>query len=389
MPESVQQPAGSAGERLQPTQFVWRVLRAVMAAPESLLDMPARELDMALRLLRRAQLLGRAAAALEQGGPDLIDRLPHPAPDILRSALVSARARERVARWELDRLAWALESIDGPVVALKGCAYLLAGTPNAAGRSFADVDLLLPREILPTAEAALLARGWQASELSPYDDRYYRHWAHELPPMRHREREVEIDLHHTIVMPTGRLKPDPARILDSIRPVPGQRFSVLAPADMVLHSATHLFFGEMDGGLRDLVDIAELLRHFGDTEPGFWEGFWPRAEVLGLSRPASHAIRQAQALLGLQVPGFVAEAAERAATPAPLRHVFDSLVRLALPPQHPERALRRVGLSRQLMLARAHWLRMPPWMLARHLGFKAWLRLRPARADASAKAEGR
>src|SRR5690606_28342969 len=96
-------------------RVVRQVLRAAIVSPESLLGLRATELDLTLRLLRRAELLGRTAAALERAGTGLLDRLPHPAPDVLRSALVSARARARVARWELDRLAWALESVDAPI----------------------------------------------------------------------------------------------------------------------------------------------------------------------------------------------------------------------------------------------------------------------------------
>src|SRR5690606_36372780 len=94
-----------------------------------------------IRLLRRARLLGRIAIRLREQG--LMDTLPHPLPDHLRSALVSAEARERAARWELDRIAWAIGDPQVLPIALKGCAYLLLGTPNAAGRSSADVDLMV------------------------------------------------------------------------------------------------------------------------------------------------------------------------------------------------------------------------------------------------------
>lgn len=362
-------------------RVVRQVLRAAIVSPESLLGLRATELDLTLRLLRRAELLGRTAAALERAGTGLLDRLPHPAPDVLRSALVSARARARVARWELDRLAWALESVDAPIVALKGCAYLLAGTPNADGRGFADVDLLLPRQALPRAEAALKARGWRATELTPYDDRYYRDWAHELPPMRHRERDVEIDLHHAIVMPTSRLSFDSSLMLECLRRPDGGRFSVLGPADMVLHSVVHLFAGEMDGGLRELVDIADLLAHFGQTEPDFWNCFWPRAEALGLARPASHAIRSLRDVLGVELPAVVLEAAVRAAPPTPVRRLLDPVMSLAMHPRHPDHRDWRVSLARQVMLARAHWLRMPVPLLVRHLAYKSWLRLRHRRAE--------
>src|SRR5690606_14204102 len=194
-----------------------------------------------------------------------------------------AEARERAARWELDRIAWAIGDRQDLPIALKGCAYLLAGTPNAAGRSFADVDLLLPQTQLAAVERRLAERGWVAGELTAYDEHYYRHWAHELPPVTHVERDVEVDLHHNIVMPTGRLRPDPSLLVEAARPVSGQPYRVLAPVDMVLHSATHLFYGgEMEDALRELVDIADLLGHFSEHEPGFWQDFWPRAERLGL-----------------------------------------------------------------------------------------------------------
>jgi hypothetical protein len=36
---------------------------------------------------------------------------------------------------------------------------------------------------------------------------------------------------------------------------------------MVLHSATHLFYdGELNHGLRDLVDLDDLLRHFSGAD---------------------------------------------------------------------------------------------------------------------------
>ena len=54
-----------------------------------------------------------------------------------------------------------------------------------------------------------MAHGWLRMKIDPYDDRYYRVWMHEIPPLRHRERKTEIDLHHTILPRTSRLKPDP------------------------------------------------------------------------------------------------------------------------------------------------------------------------------------
>lgn len=353
-----------------------RLLRRALNDPGSLRELEPRQLDLTLRLMRRAQLLGRLASQLRR--LELIEAFPHPVPDILLSALAAAETRARVARWELDRLTWALQDApDTPLVLLKGCAYMLARTPNAAGRTFGDVDLLVAESALPTIESLLIDHGWLGTELSAYDEHYYRHWAHELPPLTHREREVEVDLHHNILMRTARLKPSAALLLGDARRHPGSRFSVLSPVDMCLHAMTHLLYsGEMESGLRELVDIAELLRHCGDNEPGFWAAFWPRAERLDLARPAYYGLRYARRLLGAPVPDSVLAASASAAPPAPIGSLMDRLIPTVLFPVHPDRSSTRTEAARLLMFVRQHWLRMPPLLLARHLGYKAWLRLR-------------
>lgn len=345
-----------------------------LQAPQDVLRLPPPQLDLTLRLMRRVRLLGRLAATIEQAG--LMDRLPTVAADQLASAAVVAAERARVARWELDRLAWALSDLpDVPLVALKGCAYLLAGTPNVAGRAFGDVDLLVPEADLSEVERALTARGWRATELTPYDDRYYRAWAHELPPLRHVERGVEVDLHHGILMQTARLKPASALLFAAVREVPGLRFKVLAPTDMVLHAMTHLFYGgDLADSLRELVDIDDLLRHFSAIELGFWEGFWPRVEALDLSRPAFYGLRYARHLLAAPVPDAVLEASRAGAPPAPVLWLMDRLVSRALLPQHPDAPTRFGEIARQLFYVRSHWLKMPPLMLARHLAHKFYAR---------------
>jgi hypothetical protein len=157
-------------------------------------------------------------------------------------------------------------------------------------------------------------------------------------------------------------------LLEAARPVPGSRFKVLAPVDMVLHLMVHLFYGgEMHDGLRELVDIDDLLTHFAATEPGFWEQFWPRAEQLDLARPASYGLRYAQRLLGTPVPAAVVEASAAGAPAGPVLGAMDRLAPVGLFPQHPDEP-RRVARAAWLALyVRSHWVKMPPVMLTRHL----------------------
>src|SRR5688572_7411867 len=134
-----------------PAATVRRLLTALLRSPDVAATLPVRELDLGLRLARRVRLLGRIAERLQRRG--LLAELPPAAREQLESALVVVDARARAARWELDRLLRALTSERAMrVVALKGSAYLLAGLPNAAGRTFADVDLLFAEADLPEVE---------------------------------------------------------------------------------------------------------------------------------------------------------------------------------------------------------------------------------------------
>jgi hypothetical protein len=255
-------------------------------------------------------------------------------------------------------------------VLLKGAGYLFAGLPAARGRLFSDIDILVPRGALPQVEAALMQRGWMTTHHDAYDQRYYRKWMHELPPMQHVTRQSVLDVHHTIVPLTGRLHPDASKLLQAARPVAGQPLlRVLAPVDMVLHSATHLFLNEeFTNGLRDLADLDSLLRQFG-AEPGFWRQLRERAAELELERPLFYALRYGRALLDTpaEAPGLHGPGGAR------LR-LMDELFLRALQPVHPTASDRLTPLARGTLYLRAHWLRMPPALLAYHLAVKAFRR---------------
>jgi hypothetical protein len=353
-----------------------QVRRAIVTAlrdPAGVAALPTAELDFTIRVMRRARLLGRLAWQLREAG--ILESLPVVAGDALLGALASAESQAHAVLWELDRIAWALRELaEVPLVAVKGGAYLLAGLPNARGRMLADTDVMVPEARLAEIEARLKSCGWRGKNLTPYDDNYYRLWTHELPPLVHEEREVEVDLHHNVLMRTARYKPDAALLLAASRSLPGLPYRVLDPVDMVLHAMTHLFCGEMDMALRELVDIDVLLRHFGASETGFWERFWPRAEALNLPRPAFLGLHFASAILATPVPQVV-QAQSWAGMPTLASSVLNRLVPPALFPQHPELRSRGAEAARLVLYIRAHWLRMPPGLLARHLTRKSWLRM--------------
>lgn len=346
------------------------LLANALRSPERLPVLDDAEWDLLLRQAGAANLLATLACLLEEHG--LHDRILPAAREQLEWARVLARRHRQGVQWEVRLIRQALAGLDMPLILLKGAAYTLAGLPAAQGRLFSDIDVLVPEERLGEAEAALMLAGWAGTHHDAYDQRYYREWMHELPPMRHLRRASMIDVHHAILPKTAALRPDPALLRAAAVPVPGMPgLHVLAPADMVLHSAVHLFSdGEFNNGLRDLFDIHRLLCHFG-TDRRFWAELLPRARALELERPLFYALRYGVMLLGTPVPEAIQK---ELAGPSPaLLALMDGLFRRVLLPDHASCGDRFSALARFLLYLRGNWLRMPPLLLARHLFHKAFL----------------
>ena len=116
-----------------------------------------------------------------------------------------------------------------------------------------------------------------------------------LPPMVNLRRGAVVDIHHTILPPTSRHSPDPARIIERAAPAPGlPGIRVPSPEDLLIHSITHLVHeGELHNGLRDLVDIDTMLRGFPAHE-GFWQRFTEAVAQHGLAQPVAFGLALAQ-----------------------------------------------------------------------------------------------
>jgi len=346
------------------------LVAAVLGEPARLLQLGLPEWDLLVRQARSADLLARIAALLDKRA--LLGRVPAGPRAALNAAQILASAQQDEVRREVAHVSNALRSLSVPVVLLKGAAYLMAGLPSALGRTFTDVDVLVPRGRLAEVEAALMLAGWAMTPHSEYDQSYYRTWMHELPPMQHVRRQTILDVHHAILPGTARLKPESSRLFSAAQPIPGLAgVHVLASADMVLHSMSHLFHNDdLSHGLRDLSDIDLLLRHFG-TNAGFWEQLVERAKDLDLLRPLYYGMHQAQRVLRTPVPAVTLQSSRTFAAPWPLRSAMDWLWSHALRPPHPSTAGPLSAISSFALYVRAHWLRMPPALLARHLLIKA------------------
>ncbi|PAX08565.1 nucleotidyltransferase domain-containing protein [Sphingomonas lenta] len=326
------------------------LLVRALREPQSVADLDASGWQDLIGVARAEQLVGTLAQRLDGL------TLPDAVRAILADATVTTEQGRVAALWEAEMVRRALAPVGCPVVLLKGTAFVAAGLAAGRGRSVGDTDILVPRAALPDVERALLAAGWEWVKPDPYDDAYYRRWMHELPPLIHRERDRIVDVHHTILPLTARIRPDANALIADAVPL-GNGLSVLSPADMICHAAAHLFAdGDLSGGLRNLWDIHCLL----DEEFGT-DGLEQRAARHGLRSAVLRAARLAYDLFGTPIPG-------------------GWRVRDGLDPLFRRRLLARDGWGRGARRAtrfgfyvRSHAIRMPPAMLARHLWTK-WRR---------------
>ncbi|MEO5734968.1 MAG: nucleotidyltransferase family protein [Rubrivivax sp.] len=352
----------------------------LLAQPDRQPELTPRQWEIAIGQAGNAQLLGRLAQHhLKRGW---LDAVPNGPRMHLQSGLKFVDRLQTELRWELDCIRRALIGIPTPVVLLKGAAYFEANLPPRQGRLFGDIDILVERSQLAAVEQALFAAGWISAERDPYNQRYYRQWMHEIPPLMHVLRGTSIDVHHSITPPTSAMAVDSALLLPQIRPAAaGSAFHVLAPVDMVLHSAVHLFQeGEFEHGLRDLLDLRDLLLHFGsgaNAEPDFWPVLLRRSHELGLTVALHHALFHIGRLFGPMVPPEQAEALAALRPAWPARTAMAALLGQALRPPHPACDSRAAQLARALLYLRAHALRMPLHLVLPHLVRKAWMRKFP------------
>ncbi len=351
------------------------LLQTALTDPPSVKDCSPAQWDLLVRQARRANLLGRLSCTLQDAG--MMATVPEAPRQHLHAADVIARRQSISVRWEVECIRQTLAARGAPLVLLKGAAYEMAQLPAARGRLFSDIDILVPRGLLPAVESALMLAGWQPSNHDAYDQHFYREWMHEIPPLRHVRRDTTIDVHHNILPGTSRAHVDAQALLDASVALPGQDgLRVLQPVDMLLHSATHLFHeGEFPNGLRDLFDIDTLLRDFG-ADASFWDDLLPRAAQLGLGRSLYHALQTSTRILGTPVPHSVLVAAQAWRPARPVAALMAWCYRHALQPAHPSAETRSVELARTALYLRSHWLRLPFHLMVYHLGRKALLRAR-------------
>ena len=171
-----------------------------LKAPDRCLSLTLNQWEDVIQQGRVASLLAALYAELQKNR--LLDDIPErPRAHLFSSWVVHEKQIESL-RYEKKWLVRALQTVHTDLL-LKGAAYILADLPAAAGRMIGDVDILVPASRLDSVEAALHEAGWEPGIMDDYDERYYRRWMHEIPPLGHVSRGSTVDVHHTIIPPTA------------------------------------------------------------------------------------------------------------------------------------------------------------------------------------------
>ncbi len=335
--------------------------------PERVVDCSLADWDQIVHQARRVLLLAELQHRFAARG--LIANIPAAPRRHLEAARILADKHRLDVLQELRFIDAALAPLDLQPVILKGAAYVARGIALARGRVFSDVDVLIPQTALARAEQALRNAGWLMQGVSAYDEKYYRTWMHQLPPMMHIKRATDIDVHHTILPLTSREQLDPTQLFAAAVPLDGDlaNFRTLSPQDMLLHSAAHLFHeGEFDHGLRDLVDLDYLFRDVCECDPSL-DTLLDRAAELDLQQSLYYAAHFTRKILGTELPHAFCVRLESVARTDSWRRYMDRLFSCAFTPRHPSCDSLRANLARTALYVRGHYLRMPVHLLLPHL----------------------
>ena len=351
-------------------------LISALRTPPAMAAFTLTQWDRIIPQARAAGLLGRLGAlAVEH---DLATSLPTPVWHALEAGLVFSERQAAAVRHELNKLDAALAGLGIPVLVLKGAAYVADSSPAAAGRMMTDIDILVPKHAILETEAALMLAGWVSSHHDAYDQRYYRQWMHEIPPMQHIRRGTVLDVHHNLLPETARIQTHPERIIGAARPLYGMAcLHVPSEFDLALHSATHLMHeGEWGHGLRDLSDLHILLTSASSRHDDFWPHLAKRARKLNLERPLFLALTQLNRIFDFIAPDLNMPHARRPADP-----IIHSLLTRALSGYHSTCRLPLANFADLALFVRSHWLKMPMHLLIPHLMHKAFKRENPNRIE--------
>jgi hypothetical protein len=186
-------------------------------------------------------------------------------------------------------------------VLLKGAALRLTAYRDSAERLFADIDVLVPRDSLQIAVAALVEADYEPES----EDRNKLYLEHHHHLILRKAQGFVVEVHWALEPATSPFRLDAAAFLRDAREVTtpgGTPARVPGPEHMVLH-LSHQNLEDGFSQLRRLVDVDRVIANAPDFD-------WPRlaaeATRMRVQGLVALTLRLAEVLLGTSVPaGFI------------------------------------------------------------------------------------
>lgn len=337
-------------------------------------SLSSRSLSELFIFLRAANLLSIFAHKVKRN--DLLDKLPENFHSHIRSNINYSERQQYQVGIEIDRINLLLKGAGVTPVFLKGAAYNIEKAASLEGRTMSDIDILVSSSEIKKTEKSLLSLGWQAKELSNYDEKYYREFAHEIPPMFDPISGTTLDIHHNLYLPVSGKAPDESLLRQNII-VSSENKLVFKKHMQALHACVHLYWNEdVSSSLRDLYDFTCLCNESASEQ--FWDAIIKTAKNMHLSPLLYDVICLSEFFFQLHCP--LETKTQLRSHLTLFQRVRQSITRFvmkrALVPD--TRACSSISLQtcRFLAYLRGHLLKMPIYVLVPHLLKKISMSLR-------------
>ncbi len=242
----------------------------------------------------------------------------------LRGAYLGAAARNTVMLHHAAVILNALKAAGIEVIVLKGL-YLVEHIYASIGlRTFGDLDLLVRKERLADALAAMQGLGYKLSTW--YDPTVENTDIKHLPPLEKVDSPT-VEVHWTILEEDEPFSIDTDGLWQRAIPAKAAGVEMLALGleDLILHLSMHFTYQHrLRAGLRNLYDIAEVIRQ-NDSKID-WQQLVLTSREWGAERVTWLTFRLLERVTGLSVPEDVMRSLQ--STPPDEQVVADALAQV-------------------------------------------------------------
>ena len=279
-------------------------------------DLNSENIQNELNFLTVKQWEALSIAAFQHGlGPLLYQRLkragalellPPAVFDKLRQGFLVNTARNLIYQRQTAQLLQALSEQGIPAIALKGIYLVEHIYEDISLRVMSDVDIMVKKEHVARAIAAMQKLGYQTSTYFDAQDsnRDVKH----VPPMS-KTGAAYLEIHYALLEEDRPFSIDIHGLWERAVParVGGVDSLALSVEDLILHLCIHMTYQHrFNMGLRGLVDVLEVLRHYeGQVD---WDVLHQRAEAWGAGRVLAVSLALVHELFSAWVPGWVESA---------------------------------------------------------------------------------